>query len=320
MCFPVFGLFFSFNNQTIVYICVLARSHKEEHPNKGEKSQTGKWAGKENPDSLPWVPMNVGFKVHRGGRGDRRGRGLWGLPGDTKMVTSEARLHLVSRCHAVLKSLSSGRLLRRQDSGGSSRQRLGAAEGGKGSHFWGRPAWAPPPPQPSAHPQSHWRKEGAEPYLTRCPGPRIDGFYFCSQPTGWGIDSESLETGPQLSSLGAALDFAQAGFAAEYENSTGFPGGSDGKDSACNAGDLALIPGWRRSPGEGNGNPLQNSCMENLAEEPGRLQSMLLQRVRHDFLFHENNICVGAKLLQSCPTLCDPMDYRPPGSSVHGSL
>ena len=75
MCFPVFGLFFfSFNNQTIVYICVLARSHKEEHPNKGEKSQTGKWAGKENPDSLSWVPMDVGFKVHHGGRGDRGGR------------------------------------------------------------------------------------------------------------------------------------------------------------------------------------------------------------------------------------------------------
>ena len=43
----------------------------------------------------------------------------------------------------------------------------------------------------------------------------------------------------------------------------GFPGGSDGKESACNAGDLGLIPGWGRSPGEGNGNPLQYSCLEN---------------------------------------------------------
>lgn len=67
--------FFSFNNQTIVYICVLARSHKEEHPNKGEKSQTGKWAGKENPDSPPWVPMDEGFKVHRGGRGNKEREG-----------------------------------------------------------------------------------------------------------------------------------------------------------------------------------------------------------------------------------------------------
>ena len=42
-----------------------------------------------------------------------------------------------------------------------------------------------------------------------------------------------------------------------------FPGGSDGKASACNAGDLGLIPGLGRSPGEGNGNPLQYSCLEN---------------------------------------------------------
>ena len=42
-----------------------------------------------------------------------------------------------------------------------------------------------------------------------------------------------------------------------------FPGGSDGKVSACNAGDLASIPVWGRSPGEGNGNPLQHSCLEN---------------------------------------------------------
>ena len=42
----------------------------------------------------------------------------------------------------------------------------------------------------------------------------------------------------------------------------GFPGGSDGKESACNAGDLSLIPQSRRS-GEGNGNPLQYSCLDN---------------------------------------------------------
>ena len=43
----------------------------------------------------------------------------------------------------------------------------------------------------------------------------------------------------------------------------GFPGGSDGKESACNAGDPGLIPGSGRSPGEGNGNPLQYSSLEN---------------------------------------------------------
>ena len=42
-----------------------------------------------------------------------------------------------------------------------------------------------------------------------------------------------------------------------------FPGGSDGEESACNMGDLGLIPGSRRSPGEGRGNPLRYSCLEN---------------------------------------------------------
>ena len=43
----------------------------------------------------------------------------------------------------------------------------------------------------------------------------------------------------------------------------GFPSGSDGKESACSAGDLGSIPGPGRSPGEGHGNPLQYSCLKN---------------------------------------------------------
>ena len=42
-----------------------------------------------------------------------------------------------------------------------------------------------------------------------------------------------------------------------------FPGGLEGKETACNAGDLGLIPGLGRSLGEGNGYPLQYSCLEN---------------------------------------------------------
>ena len=55
-------------------------------------------------------------------------------------------------------------------------------------------------------------------------------------------------------------------FAAEFGERTlywGFPGGSDGKESACNAGDLGLIPGLGRSPGGGRGSLLQYSCLEN---------------------------------------------------------
>ena len=63
----------------------------------------------------------------------------------------------------------------------------------------------------------------------------------------------------------------------------GFPGGSEGKESACNVGDPSMILGSGRSPGVGNGNPLQDSCLENSwTEEPGELQSMGLQRVGHN--------------------------------------
>ena len=49
----------------------------------------------------------------------------------------------------------------------------------------------------------------------------------------------------------------------EEVRQTGFPAGSNGKGSACNAGDLGLIPGLGRSPGGGHSNPLQYSCLEN---------------------------------------------------------
>ena len=48
-----------------------------------------------------------------------------------------------------------------------------------------------------------------------------------------------------------------------YSAHKGFPGSSDGKASAYNVGDLGSIPGLGRSPGDGNGNPLQYSCLEN---------------------------------------------------------
>ena len=47
------------------------------------------------------------------------------------------------------------------------------------------------------------------------------------------------------------------------EDSWGFPGGLDGRESACSAGGPSPIPGSGRSPGEENGNPLQCSCLEN---------------------------------------------------------
>ena len=85
----------------------------------------------------------------------------------------------------------------------------------------------------------------------------------------------------------------------------GFSGGSDSKESACNEGDLGLIPGSGRSPGGGNGNPLQYSCLVNLHEQRslagysswGRKESDMTEQLSthiniHAQVFMEMLICV----------------------------
>ena len=63
----------------------------------------------------------------------------------------------------------------------------------------------------------------------------------------------------------------------------GFPDGTVVKSPAANAGDVGSIPGLGRSPGEGNGSPLQYPCLENpMDEEPGGLQSTGSLKVGHD--------------------------------------
>ena len=64
---------------------------------------------------------------------------------------------------------------------------------------------------------------------------------------------------------------------------TGFPGSSADKESAYSAGNLGLIPGSGRFPGEGNGNPLQYSCLENPMDR-GAWQATVhrVTRIRHD--------------------------------------
>ena len=56
---------------------------------------------------------------------------------------------------------------------------------------------------------------------------------------------------------------SEIGFCSLVPLGLGFPCGSAGKESTCNAGDLGSIPGLGRSPGGGHGNPLQYSCLEN---------------------------------------------------------
>ena len=62
------------------------------------------------------------------------------------------------------------------------------------------------------------------------------------------------------------------------------------KELPANAGDAGLIPGLGRFSGEGNGNPLQYSCLGNsMTEEPGQLQSIGSQRVRRDSTLHNRD-------------------------------
>ena len=61
----------------------------------------------------------------------------------------------------------------------------------------------------------------------------------------------------------SSFTFIKRLFSSSSLSAMGFPGGAEVKASACNAGDLGLIPGLGRSPGEGNGNPLQYPCLEN---------------------------------------------------------
>ena len=81
----------------------------------------------------------------------------------------------------------------------------------------------------------------------------------------------------------------------------------------CYAGDLGLIPGSGRSPGGGNGYPLQHSCLENSMVT--LLHSWRIELPRGVFWGKRECVCLVAQL---CPTPCNPMDYSLPDSSVHG--
>ena len=69
--------------------------------------------------------------------------------------------------------------------------------------------------------------------------------------------------GVQRGAVWKLPDLQGDGFKTLAKKLQGFPCGSDGKESACNAGDMGSIPGLGRSPGQGNGNPLRYSCLEN---------------------------------------------------------
>ena len=81
----------------------------------------------------------------------------------------------------------------------------------------------------------------------------------------------------------------------------------------CYAGDPGSIPGSGRSPGRGNGYPLQHSCLENSLVT--LLHSWRIELPRGVFWGKRECVCLVAQL---CPTPCNPMDYSLPDSSVRG--
>ena len=72
----------------------------------------------------------------------------------------------------------------------------------------------------------------------------------------------------------------------EIVNYLGFPSGSDGKESAYNAGDLGSIPGLGRSPGEGNGYPLQYSGLESSMDSPWHCKEFFLDPYIKEMAFN----------------------------------
>ena len=111
--------------------------------------------------------------------------------------------------------------------------------------------------------------------------------------------------------------------------SMGFSGGSDGKESACNVGDLGSIPGLGRSSGGGHGNPLQCYGLENphwqrslvSYSQWGHRESDMSERLRtaqHNCIYHRKlySMLCCFSVTQSCPTLCNPEDHSTPGFPV----
>ena len=100
----------------------------------------------------------------------------------------------------------------------------------------------------------------------------------------------------------------------------GFLGSSDGKASAYNAGDKGSIPGLGRSSGEGNGSPLQYSCLENPMDGGGWWATVYGVAKNRTWLSALMSRHIVSSVAQLCLTLCNPMDCNTPGLPVHQQL
>ena len=113
-------------------------------------------------------------------------------------------------------------------------------------------------------------------------------------------------------------------FVHQFDLQKGFPGGSVGKESACNVGDQSSIPGSGKSPGEGNGYPLQYSCLENPMNR-GAWRATVQGVAKNQTWLNDKPFLSFpsfqfSSVAKSCPALCDPMDCSIPGLPVHRQL
>ena len=102
------------------------------------------------------------------------------------------------------------------------------------------------------------------------------------EPMSPTLQADSLPSEPSITSI---LPTLLETWVSSIYMFNGFPDGSSGKESPCNAGDtgnVGLMPGSGRSPGEENSEPLQYACKIPWTEKPSGLQSIGSQRVGHD--------------------------------------
>ena len=139
---------------------------------------------------------------------------------------------------------------------------------------------------------SHWQPESEPEERGEGKGWRQGSFAGCSHPQA---SKRPLHCQPEVpfpstpptyvsnaAAIYEAFDIFACVISISLTQVRGFPGASEGKEAACNAGDLGSIPSLGRSPEEGNGNPLQYSGLENSMDRGvWQLQSLGLQSAGH---------------------------------------
>ena len=135
-----------------------------------------------------------------------------------------------------------------------------------------------------------------------------------TQPDNWTTPSHRLRVGAGVTESFPGENILTWNLKDRKGPASGFPGGSDSKESTCSARDLGSIPGSEKSPGEGNDYPLQYSCLENSMERGvWRATVHGLQRVRHHWVANTSTFSMAhtATFNTSAPNYQFQNQFRP---------